>query len=72
MAWETSTQNPYKWAPDILSYIEGNGFHWIAWSFHPGASPCVISDWDYTPTPCWGAFVRAALEGARFQPGSKR
>ncbi len=70
MPWETEAVNPYKWAPAMLSYLERNGLHWVAWSFHPGASPCVISDWDFSPTPCWGAFVRAVLEGARFQDGN--
>ncbi|MDA0839794.1 MAG: hypothetical protein O3B01_29455 [Planctomycetota bacterium] len=46
--------------------------HWTAWSFHPKASPRVLSDWEYTPTPFWGAFVRAALRGAKFEMNRMR
>jgi endoglucanase len=72
MPWEAVAQNPYKWAPDILAYLGKHRLHWAAWSFHPSASPCVVSDWDYHPTPAWGAFVRAALEGAVFQSDRTR
>jgi hypothetical protein len=27
----------------------------------------VISDWQYTPTPYWGAFVKDALAGKAFE-----
>lgn len=27
----------------------------------------VISDWQYTPTPYWGAFVKDALSGKQFE-----
>lgn len=67
MPFEKSLVDPYAWSPEILACIQKNKLHWTAWSFHPGASPCVISNWDYTPTPYWGAFVRAALRGARFE-----
>ena len=67
MPFEKTAKDPYAWAPDILACIQKNRLHWTAWSFHPKASPCVIADWDYTPTPHWGAFVRAALRGARFE-----
>lgn len=66
MPFEQSTQDPYVWGPKILACIQKNRLNWTAWSFHPWASPCVLSDWDYTPTPYWGAFVRAALRGVRF------
>src|SRR5258708_28126500 len=28
---------------------------------HPKAGPCLISDWDYTPTPGFGKWVKLAL-----------
>ncbi len=67
MPFEKSAKDPYAWAPDMLACIQKHRLHWTAWSFHPGASPCVLADWDYTPTPYWGAFVRAALRGATFE-----
>lgn len=72
MPFEKVAQDPYKWAPDIIAMIQENKIHWTAWSFHPSASPCVISDWKYTPTPYWGAFVKAALSGTEFSTGRVR
>ena len=63
-------KDPYLWAPEIIAFIQANRLHWTAWSFHPGATPRVISDWDFTPTPFWGAFVRTALRGYTFIPGT--
>jgi len=34
---------------------------------HAKATPRVIGDWDYTPTPFWGAFVKKALAGEKFE-----
>lgn len=59
-------ENPYTWAPDVLGYIQEKKLSWTGWSFHPSAAPRIIQDWNYAPTPYWGAFVRAALAGARF------
>ena len=59
-------KDPYVWGPDMIGFIQKHRLHWTAWSFHPSAGPVVITDWNYTPSPFWGAFVRAALRGARF------
>ncbi len=68
MEFEKDLQDPYEWAPAILSCIQEHKIHWTAWSFHTGASPCVLSDWDnFSPTPFWGSFVRAALRGTEFR-----
>lgn len=72
MPFEKVAQDPYAWAPDMLAFIQRHRLNWTAWSFHPSAAPCVIADWDYTPTPYWGAFVRAALRGAVFAGGRER
>ncbi len=53
--------DPNVWAPEVIRYINLNGFSWAAWSFHPLASPCLISDWSYTPTSYWGVYVKDAL-----------
>ena len=65
-------EDPYTWAPDMIAFIQAHRLSWTAWSFHPGASPCIIQDWRYTPTPYWGAFVKAALLGARFRSNRMR
>ena len=53
--------DPSTWAPQVLAYINKHQFSWTAWSFHPSAGPSVIADWNDTPTPYWGTFVKAAL-----------
>lgn len=66
MPFQTSTPDPYVWAPAMLACIQRYRLHWTAWSFHWQADPNIALDPSYTPTPCWGAFVRAALRGAKF------
>ena len=67
------SKNPYTWAPDILACIQKNHLHWTAWSFHPGAGPCIIMDQkNFTPTPNWGAFVRSALLGVQYTSDTLR
>ena len=66
-------ENPYTWAPDMLACIQGHKLHWTAWAFHPHCGPPMLLDTkDFTPTPFWGAFVRAALLGGRYQAGRLR
>lgn len=60
-------KDPYVWGPNVLGCIQAHKLHWTAWCFHPNATPRIIQDWDYTPTPFWGAFVKAALHGSSFQ-----
>jgi hypothetical protein len=60
-------EDPYTWAPDMLGLIQKHRLNWTAWCFHPSASPMVISDWKYTPTPYWGVFVKEALGGKAFE-----
>ena len=67
MPFETKiAHDPYTWAPEVLAFIQRNQLNWTAWSFHPEAGPSIIADWNYTPTPYWGQFVRDALKGKRF------
>lgn len=60
-------EDPYTWAPDMLGLIQKYKLNWTAWCFHPKAAPMVILDWQYTPTPYWGAFVKEALSGKAFE-----
>ena len=65
-------EDPKTWAPDMLAAIQKHRLHWTAWSFHPGATPRVILDWNYTPSPFWGALVKRALAGEEFPEGRLR
>ena len=56
--------DPDTWAPQVLAYINQHQFSWTAWSFHPAAGPCLITGWDYAPTPYWGIYVKKALDDA--------
>jgi hypothetical protein len=60
-------EDPATWVPDMLGVIQRYHLNWTAWSFHPTASPRVLLDWNYTPTPFWGAPVRRALAGEKFE-----
>jgi aryl-phospho-beta-D-glucosidase BglC (GH1 family) len=54
-------EDPYAWAPKVLAFIDRHRLSWTAWCFHPSASPRLLSDWEYDPTPYWGRFVKDAL-----------
>jgi len=60
-------EDPYTWAPDMLGFIQQHHLNWTAWCLHPAATPILISDWNYTPTPFWGVFVKEALAGKHFE-----
>ncbi len=51
------------WATDMIGLIQKHKLNWTGFAFHPKTGPMVIQDWDYTPTPYWGAFVKEALAG---------
>lgn len=56
------------WVPDFLGMVQQKQLNWTAWSFHPKASPCLLSDWEnYTPTPYWGEAAKRALRGEKFE-----
>lgn len=59
-------EDPHTWVPDMLGFIQKHKLNWTGWCFHPGASPVMISDWKYTPTP-WGAMAKEALSGKQFE-----
>jgi len=45
----------------LFNWIEKNNYSFAAWSFHPGAGPCLIKGWNYEPTPYHGVYVRDFL-----------
>lgn len=59
-------EDPATWVPDMLGFIQKHRLNWTAWCFHPRATPVMISDWNYTPTPFWGVHAKAALAGEAF------
>ena len=63
----SAQEDPFTWVPDMLGLIQKHRLHWTAFSFHPSATPVLITGWDYTPTPFWGAFVKDALAGKQFE-----
>ena len=60
-------EDPYTWVPDMLGFIQKHRLNWTAWCFHPKATPVMISDWKYTPTPYWGVFAKEAFAGKQFE-----
>jgi len=62
-AWRVPLEG---WPPDVLAMIQKYKLHWTGFSFHPTCGPSVISDWQYTPTPYWGTYVKAALAGKQY------
>ena len=55
------------WVPEMLGLIQQHKLHWTGFSFHPKASPVMITGWDYAPTPFWGQPAKDALSGKRFE-----
>lgn len=51
------------WVRRVLQVLEDRQWDWTAWDLHPAAGPRLISDWNYSPTPYFGAWVRQALAG---------
>ena len=52
-----------EWIRQVLQIMHDHNWNWTAWDMHPSAGPCLISDWNYTPTPYYGIFVKEALLG---------
>lgn len=55
------------WVPSMLGLIQKYKLNWTAWCLHPGASPRMLVDWTYKPTPFWGQQVKDALGGKQFK-----
>ncbi len=50
-----------EWVPRLLEWITEKQCHLTAWDFHPKAGPCLISDFEGTPTPWYGTYVKEFL-----------
>ena len=60
-------EDPNTFCPDLLGFIQDHHLHWTGWCMHTSSSPRLLLDWEYTPTPFWGAYVQRALAGERFE-----
>jgi hypothetical protein len=59
-----ATARSEDWVRRVLQVLKDHeDWHWTAWDLHPAAGPSLISDWNYTPTPYFGAWVKQALLG---------
>ncbi len=50
-----------NWLKHVLSALDDHHWSWTAWDLHTTAKPNLISDWQYTPSPEYGVFVKKAL-----------
>ena len=55
--------NGEQWVHQVLQALEEHRWDWTAWDLHPHAGPTLVTDWGYTPTPTFGAWVKRALLG---------
>ncbi len=61
--WNSSPANAMgdDWLLHVLQAIADHNWSFTAWDLHPSAGPTLISDWEYTPTPDFGVFVKQLL-----------
>ena len=50
-----------NWLLHVMRALDEHHWSWTAWDLHISARPNLISDWDYTPTPRFGVYVKQAL-----------
>lgn len=65
-------EDPLTWGPKVMDWMDKNSLHYAAWCYHPSASPRMLQDWNYTPTPYWGALAKARLQEARLQEARRK
>lgn len=63
-----------EWVRLVLQALQDHDWHWTAWVFHPHAGPRMLTDWNYTPTPGFGRWVKMALDGTlpHYTPGAEQ
>jgi hypothetical protein len=52
-----------NWLRHVMQAIEEHHWSYIAWDLHPSAGPTLIANWNYTPTPNFGVYVKQMLAG---------
>jgi endoglucanase len=50
-----------NWLLHVMQALEDHHWSWVAWDLHTSARPNLISDWNYTPSPRFGVYVKQAL-----------
>lgn len=65
-------EDPMTWVPDALGLVQKYRLNYTGFSLHPKATPVLISNWDYEPTPFWGVFLKDALGGKKFEMQKQR
>ena len=45
----------------ILDWIDANQYHWAGWDMHISAGPCMIVNWQFTPTSWEGVEMKTRL-----------
>lgn len=53
-----------NWLLHVLQALNDHHWSWTAWDLHTSARPNLITNWDYTPSPQFGVYVKQALAGA--------
>ena len=56
-----TVNQPNAWVDRVIKEMDKRHCNYAAWDLHPAAGPTLISDWNYTPTPSFGALVKASL-----------
>jgi hypothetical protein len=56
-----STASGDDWLLHVLQAIQDHNWSFTAWDLHPTAGPVLISDYNYTPTPDFGVYVKELL-----------
>jgi endoglucanase len=57
-----------QFEPRILAWITAHHYSATAWCMHTSATPCLIKDWNYTPTFNEGTYVYNWLTGGPTAP----
>jgi aryl-phospho-beta-D-glucosidase BglC (GH1 family) len=52
-----------NWLLHVMQAIADHQWSYTAWDLHPSAGPTLIADWNYTPTPNYGVYVKELLAG---------
>ncbi|MHC5544879.1 cellulase family glycosylhydrolase, partial [Singulisphaera rosea] len=53
--------SPAVWTQNMIAWANQHVYSWTAWSFTPDSTPCLLADWNYTPTSYFGSYVKSAL-----------
>ncbi|MFZ0033775.1 MAG: glycoside hydrolase family 5 protein [Sedimentisphaerales bacterium] len=56
-----STAMGDDWLLHVLQAIQDHNWSFTAWDLHTAAGPTLIADWNYTPTPEFGVYVKELL-----------